>query len=344
MKSHRSWLITLGLSAAALMAWGGCTASQSNLDEPFPPGSLLVAPGTADVEDVHLPSVMVNAGVLNPNGSLTRKSCSGVIVHPKLVISAAHCFCAPRRPTEGDKTNPLVVPEALERFRKERTGSPGVTRESALQGVAMTSIMNRKSFCAKTATVTTVQYASMKAGPGAQPTAQDHVGEVVIHPAFELISGQRGRSQGVVWSNADLAVIFLEKRLADSMPRLEITEAEVQESDAITMVGYAYGDDGAPDFGVRYFGASRVSRLILLETGSSIFRADAKVLPDGSAASHMQGGDSGGACVKDGNKKALVGISTVGATTPTGGHLSVFTSVYSHRPWLLQMLEKAGKS
>lgn len=58
----------------------------------------------------------------------------------------------------------------------------------------------------------------------------------------------------------------------------------------------------------------------------------------------MQAGDSGGGCVKSGSRNVLVGISTVGAKTPTGSHLSIFTSVYSHRRWLLQMLEKAGKS
>ncbi|KFE70097.1 trypsin-like serine protease [Hyalangium minutum] len=184
----------------------------------------------------------------------------------------------------------------------------------------------------------------MKDGPGSEPTIQDHMGAVVIHPAFELITGQRGQSQGVVWSNADLAVIFLKEPLGDNMPRLEITEAEVQEGDAITMVGYSYGEDSAPDYGVRYFGSNRVSRLIHLETGSSVFRTDARLLPDGSAASHMQNGDSGGACVKNERRNILIGISTVGSKTPTGGHLSIFTSVYSHRRWLLQMLEKAGKS
>jgi hypothetical protein len=150
--------------------------------------------------------------------------------------------------------------------------------------------------------------------------------------------------RGRLHSNADLAVIFLKEPLADSMPRLEIPEGEVQEGDAITMVGYSYGDDAAPNYGVRYFGSNRVSRLIHLETGSSIFRTDSKLLPDGSAASHMQSGDSGGACVKNSHQNVLVGISTVGAKTPTGGHMSIFTSVYSHRRWLLQMLEKAGKS
>jgi hypothetical protein len=110
------------------------------------------------------------------------------------------------------------------------------------------------------------------------------------------------------------------------------------------MVGYSSGDDVSPTYGIRHFGANRVSHIIHLETVSSVFRSEEKMLPNGTAASHMQGGDSGGACVRTSNKNVLVGISTVGSRTPDGRHMSIFTSVYSHRAWLLQMLEKAEKS
>jgi hypothetical protein len=148
----------------------------------------------------------------------------------------------------------------------------------------------------------------------------------------------------VVWSNADLAVIFLKEPLAATIPRLDLTEAEVQSGDLITMVGYSSGADESPIYGTRHFGSNRVSRLIHLESGSSVFRSEEKLLPDGGAASHMQGGDSGGACVRTSNRNVLVGISTVGARTRDGGHMSIFTSVYSHRGWLRQMLERASKS
>jgi hypothetical protein len=82
--------------------------------------------------------------------------------------------------------------------------------------------------------------------------------------------------------------------LAATLPWLELTDAEVQAGDAITMVGYASGDDTSPAYGARHFGANRVSRLIHLETGSSVFRAEEQQLPGGAAAAHTQGGDSGG--------------------------------------------------
>jgi hypothetical protein len=77
------------------------------------------------------------------------------------------------------------------------------------------------------------------------------------------------------------------------------------------------------------------------ETGSAVFRTEEARLPDGVAASHARKGDSGGACIKKGARNMLVGITTVGAQAPGGKEMSIFTSVYSHRRWLLQMLERA---
>jgi hypothetical protein len=356
MISSRTWAAVLCLSPAALLALGGCVSSQpavnellvarepASLDEPFPPGEVLVAPGTADLENIHLPSVMVNASILTEKGLMSRKFCSGVILHQKMVVSAAHCVCAPRSLSEADKFPRGAGAGAPGTARSERAGKQGMTRVSALRNVSVTSIVDASSLCAKTATVATVQYIATESGTASNPETRDYTGEVVIHPAFEIITGQRGQSRGVVWSNADLAVIFLKEPLPAAMPRLELTDAEVQAGDAITMVGYSYGADESPVYGTRHFGANRVSRLIHLETGSSLFRSEEKTLPDGTAASHMQGGDSGGACVRSSNKNALVGISTVGSKTSNGEYLSIFTSVYSHRGWLLQMLERAEKS
>ena len=125
---------------------------------------------------------------------------------------------------------------------------------------------------------------------------------------------------------------------------LELADSEVQPSDIITMVGFSFGTSSPPAYGVRHFGENRVNRLIPLETGSTVFRVEEQVSPDGGTASHAQQGDSGGACIKRGTRNLLVGITTVGGTKPTGEPMSFFTSVYAHRPWLLQMLRKADES
>ena len=146
-----------------------------------------------------------------------------------------------------------------------------------------------------------------------------------------------------MWSNADLAAILLDQPIQQQLPRLELADAEVQVGDLITMIGFGPGTL-TPTYGFRHFGDNKVNRLIPLETGSTVFRAEEQQLADGSTASHAQPGDSGGACIKRGDKNVLVGITTVGAEKPAGGHMSVFTSIYSHRSWLKQVLQKAEES
>jgi secreted trypsin-like serine protease len=87
-----------------------------------------------------------------------------------------------------------------------------------------------------------------------------------------------------------------------------------------------------------------VSRLIRLETGSAVFRTEEQALSGAGAAANAQAGDSGGGCVQSRDRNALVGITSVGAQKAMGGRMSIFTSVYSHRSWLLQMIKKADES
>jgi hypothetical protein len=169
-------------------------------------------------------------------------------------------------------------------------------------------------------------------------------GQVLLHPDFEIIFGRRTGGSHVVWSNADLAVIFLEKRVPFAPPFLELADSEVPSGDFITMVGFSFGTTSPPRYGVRHFGENRISRLIPLETGGTVFRVEEQMLPDGEVASHAQMGDSGGACIKRGAKNLLVGITTMGAMKPNGEPMSFFTSVYSHRSWLMQMLKRADET
>ena len=152
-----------------------------SLDEPFPPGEVLVAPGTADWKTSHLPSVMVNANILTEKGLMSRKFCSGVILHQKMVVSAAHCVCAPRSLSEADKAPRVAGAGAPGTARSERAGKQGMTRVSALRNASVTSIVDASSLCVKTATVATVQYIATESGTASKPEARDYIGEVVIH-------------------------------------------------------------------------------------------------------------------------------------------------------------------
>jgi hypothetical protein len=326
-----------------LMGFGllpGCatsTAAPSRMPEPsedlFPQGFLTVHPGQMDAEDRYLSAVMVVVDSSSQGG--TPSGCSGVLVHPRMVITAGHCVCTRRAPTRED---------AASRAGSQQPRQAGViTRAAALQGISLTDIADARSSCAKTVQVRTVSYASAEEASSLE-RPERFAGEVVTHPGFEIILGRRSGAPYVVWTNADLAVIFLESPVPLKLPRLELADSEVQVGDLITLVGFSHGTSSPPSYGVRYFGENSVNRLIPLETGSVVFRAEAQQLSDGGAASHAQKGDSGGACIKKGAKNQLVGITTVGGTKPTGEQMSFFTSIYSHRRWLLEMLALAEKS
>lgn len=323
----------------------GCaagTVSSPRQPEPssedlFPQGFLTVHPGQMDAEDRYLSAVMVVVDSRSSGGRSS--SCSGVLAHPRMVITAGHCVCAGRAPTHEEEDS-----QASSQAPAQQPRQAGViTRAAALQGVSLTEITDARSSCAQKVQVRTVSYTSSEEA-FSQERTERFTGQVVPHPGFEIILGRRGGAPHVVWSNADLAVIFLEKPVPLELPRLELADSEVQVGDLITLVGFSHGTSSPPAYGVRYFGENSVNRLIALETGSVVFRAEAQQLSDGRAASHAQRGDSGGACIKKGLKNQLVGITTVGGTKPTGEQMSFFTSIYSHRRWLLEMLARADES
>jgi hypothetical protein len=209
--------------------------------------------------------------------------------------------------------------------------------------VTLTEIIDKRSPCAATTTVSTVVYSPSKKGrPGAQVIDYTE-NEVVVHPELQVLKGMRAGRTETVWSNADLAVIVLKEPVELELPPIMLPTAEVQVGDAISMVGYGLGDSALP-YGDRQSGSNKVTRIFALETGSVVFSAEEQKLSDGSVAAHTGFGDSGGACVKRSNPQVLVGVVSIGAQTKDGGKMSVFTSVYSHRDWLEAALRRANKT
>jgi hypothetical protein len=328
--------------------------SQDALDpeDLFPQGMLLTVPGRADDENKYLPAVRVSSVIIDSARRRHYRPCTGVLVHPRLVITAGHCVCIERAPAKQEQVQPRVhVPR---RAAKRQTA---LTQAAALEGVErITGIIDNKSPCATTSTVTTIVYGSHN---GRRETRnQEFPGTVMVHERLRMVmgvrrgnplSGQEGSpgeqaAPTLVWNNADLAAIFLEDAVNSTLEPVQLaTSEEIKLGSRVIMIGYGPGSSSHM-FGERQYGENVVTRLIPLETGSVLFRTELQQLPEGGPASYAEQGDSGGACVAKANPRVLVGFVTAGAQKKNGSFMSYFTSVYSHKDWLEHAIKRANES
>lgn len=353
------------LAESMLLAWfllihAGCaTGTSSSADStdwpnssevPFPNGMLLTFPGDLDDENKFLPAVNVASLISDPGNRRHRKPCSGVLIHRRLVITAGHCVCLERAATREEQVQSRTTANPT---AKQRTDV--LTRSQALEGfTTITGIIDKKAPCAQTTTIIATVYSE----ENGQRMRREfpYTGRIVLHDRFEIVMGVRRGTRDtssprpgvnfeptLAWSNADLAAILLDTPVTQDFQPLKLAGGEVKPGDRIIIVGYAAGDSPLIH-GDRQSGENMVTRLIRLETGSSLIRTDLQTLPEGGRASYAEPGDSGGACLQKANQSVLVGFVTAGARRADGGPMSYFTSVYSHRAWLEQLIKEADKS
>jgi hypothetical protein len=172
----RSWMMLLWmLGATACVAQSSCSARTlspvehspvSTDDEKlFPHGDMLVGPGPTDTTNRFVPAVRVSTTLTIPQGRKSYKPCSGTLIHPRLIVTAGHCVCWSRPPTSQDQPSP-----ALSQAEPRKRGTKGFrTRAEELRGVTLTEIIDTRSSCATSTTVTTVVYGTSKKG---RPEAQ----------------------------------------------------------------------------------------------------------------------------------------------------------------------------
>jgi hypothetical protein len=247
--------------------------------------------------------------------------CSGVLIAPRLVVTAGHCVCM-GRPFTTLSSEPPPTASAATPPRSL------LKRKDAIKDQKLAAVID-SSECAKTSTVETIVYDPPTPGKRPGSRSQEYSGTVIPYPRLELLYNDTGDQ---VWSSSDLAVIVLAEPVND-FPAFKLATREVNDKDPIVMIGYGPGETYGT-FGHRHVGENTVGWLRPLESGNMEFVASAQLLPDGGPASHTLAGDSGGGCLSKADGFSLVGITSSFAQNAKGERFSIFTSIYSHIGWL----------
>jgi len=214
----------------ALLASSGCTERSKEKAQPktaaTPPAPALASPDAGSDEDDDLdriimpfrlpPDLTVDTGKidgLNRYQSAVRvyargigapeavKLCTGVVVSPRLVLTAASCVCSQQPAAQGDSGQTLLDAKV----------------------------------CATIGFVQTTTYIpeTRDDPPGEQGRQYDAA--VRVHPGFKQVLDEQGN---VVSSEADLAVFVLDK--ATDIPPVELADSDIKAGESLVIVGHGF--------------------------------------------------------------------------------------------------------
>ncbi|MBN1205491.1 MAG: trypsin-like peptidase domain-containing protein [Myxococcaceae bacterium] len=200
-------------------------------------------------------------------------NCSGVLLNPRVALTAASCVCPPRRANEQG-----IAPKG--------PVGPSACAEEAFMGRVWYSFRESQRSKERPASLKMRRFA----------------GKVRVHPAFKLELDEKG---AVVSTEADLALIILEAPVAESLPFVPFADTEVQEGEMLVMAGY--GDDlrFRDEPYLRYFRRNKVTQV----QG----RSDGKVRYEQQGAFVYNGYTGGPCFREDKRQRWLVGIASVGS-------------------------------
>lgn len=179
-------------------------------------GEMLDAAGTRDFGNRYPSTVIVSL-----QEPLEGADCSGVIIGPQQVLTAAHCVCKPGSFASGG-------------------GKPTVVDGTHCSGDAF---------------VSTVRYGTVRNRAVADSELLIYKGSVRPHPDFKMVFDTNGTVASV---NADLALVVLKTPLMEEkLPALPIVEEELQSQETLVMAGYGHGEKWGGGYH-RYFRSNKV--------------------------------------------------------------------------------------
>ncbi|MBN1210350.1 MAG: trypsin-like peptidase domain-containing protein [Myxococcaceae bacterium] len=183
---------------------------------PFP-GGMYLAAGKPDFANQYPSTVMVSR-----LGPLKAAQCSGVLLTPSLVLTAANCVCRPRK-----------VPSAEDR----------------------NSILFDTSACVETAYITTTDYGEVINEYIAATNMYSIPGMVRPHPDFKLVLDE---DRNVAFNHADLAVILLRHPVKSRFPPASLSSLDIRAQETLIMAGYGYGQEFGQIAGLRFVRRNKV--------------------------------------------------------------------------------------